>query len=136
MTKSGQCNIEWVAILIVIAIIYLSQFHIYSFSGTSLCRDDDCLIEPEDIILTRQTSTDELEQGDVLCTDDDICHVLTIKESDEFCTEGLNRFSLDKCYKWAEYETEVIWRIPHTFWRSASIAGVILFIALLICKSK
>ena len=93
MNKKGQCKSEWLAILIVIAVIYLSQFHIYSFSGTSLCRGDDCLIEPEDIILTKETSKEELKQGDILCTEDDICHVLTIKESDEFCTEGLNKFS-------------------------------------------
>ena len=117
----------WVIGIVIVAFIFLT-YNVYLFEGESLCDGLDCRITPGDIILTSKATKDSnLDIGDVLCTEDEICHILKEQNTQGFCTVGIHPLSLNKCYDWSELESKVEWVLPKTFLTfSALIIGFIL----------
>lgn len=119
-----------VLVLILFILVLVSKYQIFSFSGYSLClteNPESCRIAPGDIIITSRITEKDISEsdiGNIICTSDGICHELKSFDNSGFCTEGINPFSLNKCYSWKEIEGEILWRIPMSFYQAIIILGI------------
>lgn len=126
---------ETMVIIVLVFIIFLSQYQVFGFEGTSMCVDNTammCDVSPGDIIITRSITKAEVGfDGDqILCTTDEICHKLESRKEDQFCTGGINPLALHKCYSWDELEALVVWVLPQSFYRAVA------FLIIGICIAK
>ncbi len=113
-------------VLIVGAIIINNVYEVALFTGISLCDEqENCLINPADLVfVSKGSDRNQLQLGDILCTTDKICHILTVKQVNGFCTEGINPHSINKCYTYNQLEGEVIWRIPEVTWKVIFVISI------------